>query len=86
MLYLIDGKYYIRVAPFRYTEVIVTNEDGKGHIHLTKNRIEVSNNTVILSVDLQAEANKIKNKSDKVPKESLSDKYKVKPRYNRYNK
>lgn len=69
MLYLINGKYYIKTAPLKYTEVAFQLRDEDVIITSTKNRIESNGETIIKCVDFQKEKNAIKkkleNKEDK---------------------
>lgn len=60
MLYKINNKYYVRVAPMRYTEVnfILKNDDVV--IQLTQHKIESNGQTVIKEFDFQKEKESIK--------------------------
>lgn len=60
MLYQIENKYYIRVAPMKYTEVnfIIKNDDVV--IQPTQNRILVTGGTKIKELNFQEEKNNIK--------------------------
>ena len=60
MLYLIDGKYYIKTAPLKYTEVSFSIKDGNVVIIPTQNRFEANAKAVITSVDFQKEKDTIK--------------------------
>lgn len=60
MLYKIDNKYYIRVAPMKYTEVnfILKNDDVV--IQPTRNRLESNGQTIVTEIDFQREKDSIK--------------------------
>lgn len=62
MIYQILNKYYIRVAPRKYTEIkfILKNDDVV--IETTQNKIESNGNTIITTFDFQKEKDNIKNK------------------------
>ena len=60
MLYQIENKYYIRVAPMRYTEVKLSLTNDDVTIKPTRNKIESSGNTVIKEINFQKEKEKIK--------------------------
>lgn len=62
MIYQILNKYYIRVAPRKYTEIkfILKNDDVV--IETTQNKIESNGNTVMTTFDFQKEKDNIKNK------------------------
>lgn len=61
MIYLINDKYYIRVAPLRYTEIDFELKNDDIIIKTTSNRIEANGNTKITEVNFQNEKEKIKN-------------------------
>ena len=65
MLYLIDGKYYIKTAPLKYTEVSFSIKGDDVVISPTQNRFEANAKAVITSVDFQKEKNTIKKKLEK---------------------
>lgn len=65
MLYLIDGKYYIKTAPLKYTEVSFSIKGDDVVISPTQNRFEANTKAVITSVDFQKEKNTIKKKLEK---------------------
>lgn len=60
MIYQIENKYYIRVAPMKYTEVkfILKNDDVV--IETTQNRIIVNGNMNIKEINFQQDKEKIK--------------------------
>lgn len=60
MIYQILNKYYIRVAPRKYTEIkfILKNDDVV--IETTSNKLEANGNTVITTFDFQKEKDNIK--------------------------
>lgn len=61
MIYQIENKYYIRVAPRKYTEIkfILKNDDVV--IEATQNKIESNGSTIITTFDFQKEKDNIKN-------------------------
>ncbi len=80
MLYSINGKCYVNIAPSVYIEVIV-GEDGS--INPTNNRIEVNGNTIIGQTTLYDEVKKIQKKVDKKPSQ---DNYEMNRHYNKRKK
>lgn len=60
MLYLIDGKYYIKTAPLKYTEVSFSIKGDDVVISPTQNRFEANAKAVITSVDFQKEKDTIR--------------------------
>lgn len=62
MIYQIENKYYIRVAPMRYTEVKFVLKDDDVVIQTTSNKIESNANTVMKEFNFQQEKNNIKHK------------------------
>lgn len=60
MLYLIDGKYYIKTAPLKYTEVSFKLNDDDVVIIPTRNKFEANSKAIIESVDFQKEKSNIK--------------------------
>lgn len=62
MLYQIENKYYIRVAPRKYTEVKFVLKHDDVVIQTTNNRIESDGNTVITQINFQKEKDNIKSK------------------------
>lgn len=60
MLYKIENKYYIRVAPRKYTEVKFVLKNDDVVIQPTSNRIESNGTMVITQVDFQKEKDNIK--------------------------
>lgn len=60
MLYIIDNKYYIRVAPMIYKEVEFKLINDDVVISTTKNKIEVNAKTIINTINFQSEKDKIK--------------------------
>lgn len=57
MLYLINNKCYVNIAPSVYVEVVVS-KDGK--ITPTKNKLEVNSSTRIETTTIDKEISKIK--------------------------
>lgn len=60
MLYQIENKYYIRVAPMKYTEVKLLLRNDDVVIEVTGNRILSNSDTVIKEINFQGEKEKIK--------------------------
>lgn len=60
MLYLIANKYYIRVAPMKYTEVKFVLKNDDVAITVTNNRLISNASTVIKEINFQKEKEKIK--------------------------
>ena len=60
MLYLVDGKYYIKTAPLKYTEVSFSIKNDNVVIIPTQNKFEANAKAVITGVDFQKEKDKIK--------------------------
>lgn len=62
MLYKIANKYYIRVAPMRYTEVEFVIENDDVIIKPTKNKLLANANISIDEINFQKEKENIKKK------------------------
>ena len=60
MIYLINNKYYIRVAPLKYTEIDFELKNNDVIIKPTRNKIEANGNMIINEVNFQNEKEKIK--------------------------
>ena len=60
MLYQIENKYYIRVAPMKYTEVKLLLRNNDVVIEVTGNRMISNSDTVIKEINFQGEKEKIK--------------------------
>lgn len=60
MLYQIENKYYIRVAPMKYTEVKLILKDGDVVIKTTANKIIISGDTTVKEINFQKEKENIK--------------------------
>ena len=60
MLYQIENKYYIRVAPMKYTEVKLILKDGDVVIKTTANKIIISGDTAVKEINFQKEKENIK--------------------------
>ena len=60
MLYQIENKYYIRVAPMKYTEVKLVLKDGDVVIKTTANKIIISGDTTVKEINFQKEKENIK--------------------------
>ena len=88
MLYLINGKYYVNTSPMIYTEVILSEKDGKGILSPTKNKIEVNPSTIITQVNLNDEVAKLlaKKTVDKPVDKPMETSFNTKPRYSRHNR
>lgn len=59
MLYQIKDKYYIRVAPMKYTEVTFVLKDNDVIIKPTRNKIESDSETQIKEINFQKEKDNI---------------------------
>lgn len=57
MLYVINGKHYVNIAPSIYVEVLVTKD---GDVQSTLNKIEVDANTHVEQVSLEEIVKNIK--------------------------
>lgn len=74
MIYLINNKYYIRVAPLKYTEIDFELKNNDVIIKPTRNRIEANGNMIIKEVNFQNEKEKIKHSLlDKDENDSSND-------------
>lgn len=62
MLYQIENKYYIRVAPMKYTEVKFVLKHNDVVIQPTSNKIESTGTMTITQIDFQKEKDNIKSK------------------------
>lgn len=51
MLYIIDNKYYLNVAPNVYKEVIFEVDGNDAKLVMTKNKIECYNEDKVSSID-----------------------------------
>lgn len=73
MIYQIENKYYIRVAPMKYTEVkfILKNDDVV--IETTQNRIIVNGNMNIKEINFQQDKEKIKASLLEEPKKTSNN-------------
>lgn len=60
MLYQLSNKYYIRVAPMKYTEVKLIVKNNDVVISITNNRMIADRNTVFTEINFQKEKEKIK--------------------------
>ena len=59
MIYQIENKYYIRVAPMRYTEVRLVLRNDDVVIEVTSNRLISNSNMNIKEINFQNEKEKI---------------------------
>ena len=73
MIYLIANKYYIKVAPMRYTEIDFFIKNNDVVIQPTKNRIESNSGTKIQEIDFKKEKEKIKRNLLKKDDDNNSD-------------
>lgn len=74
MLYIINGKYYVNIAPSIYVEVFV-NKDGD--IQATSNKIEVDANTTVQQTSLKDIIQNIKTEPTRVERKiGQKNKYK----------
>lgn len=78
MLYVINGKYYVNIAPSIYTEVTVSEN---GTIAPTKNKVEANNNTVVTTITKDEILKKLK--ENEKPSEEVHE---VRQRHNRRKK
>lgn len=62
MLYQIENKYYIRVAPMRYTEVKFILKGDDVVIQPTRNKLESNGRTIVSEFNFQKEKDNIKSK------------------------
>ena len=60
MLYQIENKYYVRVAPMKYTEVKFILKNNDVVIQPTKNKLESNGRTIIKEFNFQHEKDNIK--------------------------
>ena len=60
MIYQIANKYYIRVAPMKYTEIKFSIQNNDVAIEVTKNKIESNGKMKITEINFQKEKEKIK--------------------------
>lgn len=60
MIYQILNKYYIRVAPRKYTEIEFMLKNDDVVIKTTSNKLEANGETVITTFDFQKEKDNIK--------------------------
>ena len=70
MIYQIENKYYIRVAPMKYTEVKFALKNNDVVIETTQNRIIVNGNTHVIEKNFQQEKENIKASLLEQPKET----------------
>lgn len=66
MLYLIEGKYYIKTAPLKYTEVSFELKNDTVVIIPTQHKFEANTKAIIESVDFQKEKDNIKKSLESV--------------------
>lgn len=81
MIYLINNKYYIRVAPLKYTEINFELKNDDVVIKPTQNRIEANGTMVIKEVNFQNEKEKIKHSLLDKEENNSSDDIKETRRY-----
>ena len=73
MIYQIENKYYIRVAPMKYTEVKFALKNDDVVIETTQNRIIVDSNTHVIEKNFQQEKENIKASLLEQPKETSNN-------------
>ena len=83
MLYSINGKCYVNIAPSVYIEVIVM---PNGDIKSTLNKIEINKNTVVTETTVDNEIKKIKVKKETIDTKPSPKQYEMNRRYNKRKK
>ena len=83
MIYQINNKYYIRVAPSIYTEISFILKNDDVIIKPTSNKIEVNSGAEIKQLDFQKEKVKIK---QNLQEENNIENATIVPRNNKYRK
>lgn len=73
MIYQILNKYYIRVAPIKYTEVKFILKDNDVIIQPTQNRIIANGDTKIKEINFQQEKENIKASLLEKPRETSNN-------------
>ena len=73
MIYQIENKYYIRVAPMKYTEVKFVLKNDDVAIEITQNRIIANGNMNIKEINFQQDKEKIKASLLEEPKETSNN-------------
>lgn len=73
MIYQIENKYYIRVAPMKYTEVKFVLKNDDVAIEITQNRIIANGNMDIKEINFQQDKEKIKASLLEEPKETSNN-------------
>lgn len=73
MIYQIENKYYIRVAPMKYTEVKFVLKNDDVAIEITQNRIIANGNMDIKEINFQQDKEKIKASLLEEPKEASNN-------------
>lgn len=79
MLYIINGKCYVNIAPSMYVEVVISKD---GNITPTKNKIEANANTRIEQTSLDIELKKLV--QTEAPHSDAN--YEIRQKYNRRSK
>lgn len=70
MIYQIENKYYIRVAPMKYTEIKFELKNDDVVIVTTQNRIIANGSMQVTEINFQQEKEKIKASLLEKPKET----------------
>ena len=73
MIYQIENKYYIRVAPMKYTEVKLVLKNNDVVIETTQNRIIANASMQIKEINFQQEKENIKASLLEQPKETSNN-------------
>lgn len=60
MIYQINNKYYIRVAPMKYTEIDFELKNNKVVIKTTNNKLEVNGRMTVKEINFQSVKESIK--------------------------
>lgn len=76
MIYLINGKYYVRLYPNRYGEIEVKLDNDSVVLVPTERRLDTTNSDKIIAIDFQQE-------KDNLKQELLQDKETVKKSTNK---
>lgn len=83
MIYQINNKYYIRVAPSIYTEISFILKNNDVTIKPTPNKIEVNSSANIKQLNFQKEKDKIK---QHLQEENNTEQTTIVPRNSKYRK
>lgn len=72
MIYQIENKYYIRVAPMKYTEVKFVLKNDDVIIEVTQNRLIANGSMQIKEINFQREKDNIKASLQKEPSKTIN--------------